>query len=180
LDLLQSFDRQLESEGYQPYFADQIRRIEVGMGGNYAKAAAEDGAAAPKAAPGQTLIPGEPEAGTLVVPVSIDGAQATRFTVDSGASLVSLPYDDAEPFLKLGLIKPGDYRGLRTVRLANGSTVTAQIYNLRSIKVGDREVTDVLAAVYPGHGPRLLGQSFLKRFRSWSVDNGRRMLVLTD
>ena len=66
------------------------------------------------------------------------------------------------------------------MQLANGSSVVARIYNLRRVKVGDREVANVMTAVYPGHDPRLLGQSFLKRFKSWSIDNAHRQLVLTD
>jgi clan AA aspartic protease (TIGR02281 family) len=177
VELLESFDRQLESEGYQPYFAEQIARIKKGMGGDYAKEAAAEQA---PPAPGQTLVKGAPEAGTLAVPASIDGAPPMSFIVDSGASLVSIPWDDAEPFIKTGLIKPGDFQGEEPFQLANGERVTARIYRLHSLKVGDREVKDVLAAVYRGHGPRLLGQSFLKRFKSWSIDNGRRVLVLTD
>lgn len=180
LDLLQSFDRELESQGYPPYFDSQVRRIERGMGGEYAKAAAEADGAVLKAPQGQTLVRGEPLAGTLTVPVSIDGAPAMRFAVDSGASLIAMPAAEARPYFVRGLIRPIDLRGIRPMQMANGTVVPSQVYNLRSVKVGDRELKNVLAAVYPGHGPRLLGQSFLKRFKSWSIDNGRRVLVLTD
>jgi clan AA aspartic protease (TIGR02281 family) len=180
LDLLESFDRKLESEGEQPYFKDQINRIKAGMGGQYAKEAAAEDAPPQPTQPGQTLVRGEPEAGTLSVPVSIDGAPAMSFTVDSGASMVSIPWSDAQPFMTTGLIKPSDYEGDRPFQLADGRTVTAQIYRLHSVKVGDREVKDVSAAIYRGDGPRLLGQSFLKRFKSWSIDNNRRVLVLQD
>jgi clan AA aspartic protease (TIGR02281 family) len=169
----------LESEGYSPYFTDQIKRIKAGMGGQYAKDAAAEDAPLQPAQPGQTLVKGTPDAGTLDVPVSIDGAPAMSFIVDSGASLISIPWDDAEPFMKTGLIKRGDYQGERPFQLADGTTVSAEIYRLGSVKVGDSEVKDVLAAIYRGHGPRLLGQSFLKRFKSWSIDNKRGVLVLT-
>jgi aspartyl protease family protein len=179
LDLLTSFDDQLQAQGYPPYFAEQIRTMKKNMGGDFAKeAAGED--ALPKAAPGQTLIRGEPDHGTLAVPVSIDGTDTKSFTVDSGAALVFMPYVDAQPLLKRELIRSDDYRGLQKIQLANGTIVTAQLYNLRSVKVGDREVDNVTAAVYPGKGPRLLGQSFLKRVKSWSIDNGKRALVLND
>jgi clan AA aspartic protease (TIGR02281 family) len=180
LDLLDSFDRHLESEGYPPYFAEQIKRVKTRMGGDYAREAKADDDASQPAKSGQTLVRGQPEGGTLAVPVSIDGAEPMSFTVDSGASLISIPDDDAAPFLKLGLFKQGDYRGMRQLQLANGTITTARIYSLRSVKVGDSEAKDVLAAVYRGHGPRLLGQSFLKRFKSWSIDNRRRVLVLTN
>lgn len=180
LELLQSFDRQLESEGYPPYFESQVRRIELGMGGEYAKAAAEGFGAILSAPPGQVLVRGEPIAGTLMVPVSIDGAPATRFAVDSGASFVAVPMAQARSYFRRGLIRPGDFRGARLLQLANGAKVVSRVYNLRSVKVGDREVKNVLAAIYEGDGPSLLGQSFLKRFKSWSIDNSRRVLVLTN
>jgi clan AA aspartic protease (TIGR02281 family) len=178
LDLLESFDRHLESEGYPPYFVAQIKRIKIRMGGEYAKDAAAEDAASQAATPGRILVQGQPEAGTLAVPVSIDGGPPMNFTVDSGASLIVLP-EDAEPYMSLGLIKRGDFQGVRPLQLANGTVTTAEIYNLRSVKVGGVEVKNVLAAVYRGHGQRLLGESFLKRFKSWSIDNSRHTLVLT-
>jgi hypothetical protein len=30
----------------------------------------------------------------------------------------------------------------------------------------------------PGGGPVLLGQTFLQRFQSWSIDNDRKLLML--
>lgn len=182
LQQLVDYDRQLEAEGYPPYFAAQIRRIRVRLGGSYAEEAADEAAtAAPEAAaPGETLVRGELDHGVLGVEVSIAGAAPSRFTVDSGASLIIIPYEDAVPLLQQGLIRPGDFRGMGMIRLADGSMVVCQIYNLRTVKVGDREIRNVPAAIYRGRGPRLLGQSFLKRFKSWSVDNGRRVLALTD
>jgi hypothetical protein len=44
--------------------------------------------------------------------------------------------------------------------------------------MGDREIRDVLCSVPSEEGGFLLGQSFLTRFRSWSIDNQRHMLVL--
>ena len=184
LELLESFDSQLEAEGQPAYFEAQVRQIKTNLGGDYAKEVAtetaEDNGAAPAAVPGETLIKGEPFQGTLLVQVAVDGAKARGFMVDSGASLVSLPYDSAQSYFTSGLIRPGDLRGAGFVHLANGSVAPARLYNLRSIKVGGREVRNVSAAIYNGSGPCLLGQSFLKRFKSWSIDNHQHALVLTD
>jgi aspartyl protease family protein len=179
VDLLEGFDRELQANGSQAYFTAQIRRIKTSMGGASAvEAAASD--APPVAQHGQTIVKGEPFAGTLVVQASIDGGPSMGFAVDSGASLVSIPSAEAQPLFDRGLIGPADYRGQGPMQLANGNVVTARVYRLRSIRVGDRVVEDVLAAIYPGQGQRLLGQSFLKRFRSWSIDNSKDALVLTD
>ena len=52
------------------------------------------------------------------------------------------------------------------------------IFRLRSLKVGDAFMENVVAALAPAEGSLLLGQSFLTRFRSWSIDNARQALVL--
>jgi clan AA aspartic protease (TIGR02281 family) len=179
LDLLESFDRQLEANGHQAYFTGQIERIKTALGGQYAKEAAASSASA-VTSNGQTIVKGEPMAGTLVIQASIDGSSPMSFEVDSGASLVSMPTEQAQPLFDRGLIRPQDFQGLAPFQLANGTMVTARLYRLRSIQVGDRQIEDVLAAIYPGQGPRLLGQSFLKRFKSWSIDNSKDALVLTD
>lgn len=177
LEVLDSFDRELEDEGRPAYFTAQRDRIRMQLGGDYAKQVAAE-QAPDKPQPGQTLVKGEALMGTLAVPVSVNGSQPMTFMVDSGASLISIPYDEAAPLLRAHSIRPVDFRGVGLFQLANGTRVSAQIYNIRSIKVGDREVKNVLASIYLGHGPRLLGQSFLKRFKSWSVDNRKRELVL--
>jgi len=183
LNLLVDFDRQLEAEGQPAYFAAQIRQIKINLGGDYAKeVVAEDatGNNIDAAAPGQTIVKGRPVMGTLAVPVSVDGGPAMTFVVDSGASTISMPLENAEPLLRSGRLKPGDMLGQRPVRMANGMIEMAQIYTLRSVTVGGTEVRNVPVALYHGHGPNLLGQSFLRRFKSWSIDNGRRELLLTN
>jgi hypothetical protein len=39
-------------------------------------------------------------------------------------------------------------------------------------------VQNVVGSVAPASGTLLLGQSFLGRFKSWSIDNSRHALVL--
>jgi predicted aspartyl protease len=51
---------------------------------------------------------------------------------------------------------------------------------IHSIEVGGHKVRDVLASVAYGRGQLLLGQSFLRRFKSWSINNGRKVLILQD
>jgi clan AA aspartic protease (TIGR02281 family) len=184
VELLEGFDRDLEERGYTPYFRAKIDQIKLGMGGEAAKEAKDDQAAengeTPKAQPGETIVKGEPMHGNFAVQVSVDGSDPMSFMVDSGAGLVSIPEEAAAPLFKAGRIKQGDYRGTGVFMMANGNQVLARIYVLRSIKVGGHEERNVLASVYEGHGPRLLGQSFLKRFKSWSIDNRRGVLVLTN
>ena len=68
-----------------------------------------------------------------------------------------------------------DSTGAKNFMVADGATVTSQTFRFRSLQVGGAVVTNVA-----GHTGRvsLLGQSFLSRFRSWSVDNARHELLL--
>src|SRR5207248_100269 len=50
---------------------------------------------------------------------------------------------------------------------------------LRELRVGDNFARDVIASVAPGLNHPLLGQSFLKRFASVTLDNQRRVLILS-
>ena len=42
---------------------------------------------------------------------------------------------------------------------------------IRSLRVGNTVVQNVKAGVVSSKGSLLLGQSFLERFKSWSIDN---------
>jgi hypothetical protein len=47
------------------------------------------------------------------------------------------------------------------------------------LTVGDKTLQNVTASLAPVNGPLLLGQSFLSRFKSWSIDNQRQVLYLS-
>jgi predicted aspartyl protease len=56
--------------------------------------------------------------------------------------------------------------------------MSAQTFRIKSLKIGDRVIENVTASTAPAEGSLLLGQSFLNRFKSWSIDNNRQVLVL--
>ena len=116
--------------------------------------------------------------GALYVGAVLDQTVKARFIVDSGATDVSISPEVARRLIRSGQLTHADYRGRVMTELADGSRVSSQQFTLRSIRVGDREVRNVTATISNQRGALLLGQSFLRRFRSWSVDNRRRVLVL--
>jgi clan AA aspartic protease (TIGR02281 family) len=123
-------------------------------------------------------IPVEIEAGTFIVPVTINGKITLNFIIDSGASDVAVPADVVSTLIRTGSIKEEDFLGEKQYELADGSTVPSATFVLRSLKVGDKVVKNVRASVASAKGSLLLGQSFLNRFNSWSVDNRQRLLFL--
>ena len=116
--------------------------------------------------------------GILLVPVQINGAITLDFTVDSGASDVVIPADVFSTLIRTGTIKQSDLIGQQTSTLADGSKLHSVAFVIRSLKVRNHLVNDVAGSVAPTRGSLLLGQSFLGRFKSWSIDNTKHELVL--
>jgi clan AA aspartic protease (TIGR02281 family) len=157
-----------------------------GMGGLFCKAQTwTRTAAAPneipsvsKGVPPKPGVPLKKAGGTFVVPVQINGAITLNFTIDSGADDVSVPADVFSTLARTGTIRNSDIIGEQTYVLADGSKTQSVTFTIRSLKVGDRVVENVRGSVAPQQGSLLLGQSFLERFKSWSVDNTKHVLVL--
>ena len=116
--------------------------------------------------------------GTFELPVTINGMLTLNFVVDSGASDVSIPADVVSTLIRTETIDDSDFIGKITYVLANGTEVPSAQFRIRSLKVGDLEIRDVTAGINNIIGDPLLGQSFLRRFRSWSIDNQRHVLIL--
>jgi clan AA aspartic protease (TIGR02281 family) len=116
--------------------------------------------------------------GILVAPVVLNNAIELNFFVDSGATDVSIPADLFSSMRRSGAIVDGDITGSRRFVNADGESSKATTFILRSLKIGGVEVSRVEASVAPAKAPLLLGQSFLKRFKSWSIDNKSQELVL--
>ncbi len=118
------------------------------------------------------------DGGVHTVAVKINDAFTLDFLVDSGSASVSIPADVVQALVRLGTLAPGDFLGAKDYRLADGSLLPSQTFRIRSLTVGGVVVQGVTGSMAPVHGRPLLGQSFLSRFRSWSIDNGRQVLVL--
>jgi hypothetical protein len=124
------------------------------------------------------LIPLQRQGGTYTAPVLVNGAIILDFILDSGAADVSMPADVVMTLVRTGTLQANDFTGTQTYKLADGSIIPSATFRIRSLIVGNRVVEDVTGGVAPVEGSLLLGQSFLSRFKSWSIDNSRRTLVL--
>jgi clan AA aspartic protease (TIGR02281 family) len=119
------------------------------------------------------------ENGTLQVPVVINGKTSLNFTIDSGATDVSIPANIFYSLTRAGIVSAQDFLDKRAYTLADGSTELSQRFRIRSLRVGNLELPDVIASVMPSAGSLLLGQSFLSRLKSWSIDNEQHVLLIT-
>ena len=125
-----------------------------------------------------TLVPMQKDGGIYVVSVLINETITLNFIVDSGASDVSIPADVVTTLMRTGTLKQSDFLGQKTYVLADGSKVPSQTFRIRSLKVGGKVVENVNGSIASEKGSLLLGQSFLGRFKSWSIDNNKHALVL--
>lgn len=120
----------------------------------------------------------EPHDGAFVVPVVLNDIMTVKFIVDSGSADVSIPEDVATTLMKSGTMTGADLLGSKTYMLADGSLVPSKIYRLASLRIGGLAVQNVTVRISPAKSSLLLGQSFLSRLKSWSMDNSRQVMII--
>ncbi|HEX4303029.1 MAG TPA: retropepsin-like aspartic protease [Rhizomicrobium sp.] len=134
--------------------------------------------AAASAAPAS--VPMRRDGGVYVVPVSVNGIVTLDCVVDSGAADVNIPADVFRKLVRAGTVTKADFLGTTTYTLADGTDEPSRTFRIHSLKVGNIVLTNVTASIGGTGSMALLGQSFLGRFRSWSLDNTHHMLALLD
>jgi len=120
----------------------------------------------------------EPHDGAFVVPVVLNDIMKVKFIVDSGAADVSIPEDVAASLMKSGTMTVADQLGSKTYMMADGSLVPSKIYRMASLRIGDMVMQDVTVRISAAKSSLLLGQSFLSRLKSWSMDNARQVMII--
>jgi len=111
------------------------------------------------------------------VTAMFNGQAATELAIDTGASLVVLPWDTA---VELGLSPKGDEPSMR-VKVADGRVVEARRVIADTIRVGKFTCDNVECAVMPDGLPGtlpLLGMSFFQHF-DFRIDTGNEQLVMS-
>jgi clan AA aspartic protease (TIGR02281 family) len=116
--------------------------------------------------------------GVYELPVRINGVLTLNFILDTGASEVNIPADVALTLLRTGTIAQSDFLAGKFYELADGSTLTSSRFTIRELDIGCIKISQVPASIGPAKGSLLLGQSFLGRLESWSLDNKRHVLII--
>ncbi|MBL7740021.1 MAG: retroviral-like aspartic protease family protein [Chitinophagaceae bacterium] len=119
------------------------------------------------------------ENGVYKLPVNLNGVMTLDFTLDLGASDVSLSPDVFLVLYRSGTISEADFIGMQTYKFADGSTAKSSVFNLKALKIGDVELKDVRASISNNiSSPLLLGQSALKKLPSYKIDNQNNKLII--
>ena len=116
---------------------------------------------------------------TYLLPVRINQTITLPFILDTGATDLVIPADVALTLVRAGALTSGDFIGKSRSTLANGSEEVGDRVLIREAQVGHNVVRNVTAIVNPPASDLLLGQSFLSKFGSVTVDYKRLVLILS-
>ena len=125
-------------------------------------------------------IPLKREGGVHTVPIKINKVITLDFILDSGASEVCIPADVIMTLLRARTIEEDDFLSGKSFSLADGSVMRSQRLIIRELELNGTKVFNVPAVVAPVRGSLLLGQSFLQKLDSWTIDNKRHVLIVDD
>jgi hypothetical protein len=116
------------------------------------------------------------------VPVLINGLFWLDFMIDTGASDVTIPADVANKLMRAGTITMGDIGGEKNYELADGAIVKNTQFRIHSLQVGKGDnaviAQNVVGSVSGSQGSLLLGGSFLRLFRSTTIDHVNSVLII--
>ena len=119
---------------------------------------------------GKIVVKMKKNNGVYEIPVEIDGIPMS-FIFDTGAGIISISATEATFLYKQGKLKDEDFLGTNQFIDANGDISEGTIINLKSVKIGTKELNDVEASVVHNLvAPLLMGQSALERFGKISID----------
>jgi len=117
-----------------------------------------------------TSISMRQESGVYFVPIEINGVNM-EFIFDTGASNISISETEARFLWKQGKLTENDFIGDVEFIDANGDISEGTVINLKSVKIGDREVFNVKASIVHNQiAPLLFGQTAMNRFGKITID----------
>jgi clan AA aspartic protease (TIGR02281 family) len=120
----------------------------------------------------------EKRGGVYELPVRINGVISLNFILDTGAAEVNIPADVALTLFRTGTISQKDFLPGKSYQLADGSILKSKRFIIRELDMGGIKITQVPASIGPATASLLLGQSFLGRLESWSLDNQRHVFII--
>jgi len=126
----------------------------------------------------EQIVAVEPHAGAFVVPVVLNDVITAKFIVDSGAADVSITEEMVSTLMKSGTMTGADLLGSKTYMLADGTMLQGKIYRMASVRIGGMVMENVTVRIAAANSSLLLGQSFLRRLKSWSMDNARQVMII--
>lgn len=116
--------------------------------------------------------------GTFNVDCSVNGL-TLNMIFDTGASDVSISKVEADFMLKNNYLSKDDIRGKQYYQTADGGISEGTVITLKEVRIGDAVLHNVNASVVKSQkAPLLLGESVLRKFGTFTVDNINSRLII--
>ena len=93
---------------------------------------------------------------------------------------MQIPADVVSTLIRSETLMARDFQGEQIYVQADGSEIPSRRFTLRELRVGNHRLTNVDASVGGAKSGLLLGQSFLSRFKSWTLDNRQHVITLNE
>jgi len=104
---------------------------------------------------------------------------SAKFIFDTGASGIVVNGDFYNRLVQQGSISQRDYKGPVRSIIADGSTVSGSLYNIRRLEAGNLVLSNVEVTVMPqANAGMLIGQTFLSQFGKVTLDLDNNRLIL--
>jgi aspartyl protease family protein len=127
----------------------------------------------------ELTIPIKETDGVYKLPITINNVLTLDFILDPGASDVSITTDVFLVLIRTNTIKEDDFIGTQSYQFADGTTAKSDVFNLKSLKIGGKEIENVRVSVSKNlNAPLLLGQSALKKLKSYKIDPANQLLII--
>jgi predicted aspartyl protease len=117
------------------------------------------------------------QAGRPMVTVVLNNAGKLRMLLDTGATITSIPKNVARQLVEMGRLTIEDLRQPAEITVADGTSFRS-LTAIVSVTFAGR-TANVRAVIAPAGATPLLGTDFLKHFGTYTVDNRRKVLVMT-
>ncbi|MDA9872609.1 retroviral-like aspartic protease family protein [Saprospiraceae bacterium] len=119
--------------------------------------------------------------GVYKVPCTLNG-KATNFIFDTGASVLTISLKFYNSAISNGILRESDILPeVVNFEIANGDVVEGRMLNIRSFKLGELELSNVLATIIESQSvDMLLGQTVLQKFGSYTIDNNKMELIVNE
>jgi aspartyl protease family protein len=125
----------------------------------------------------KTTVKMREENGVCYIPMKING-QELDFVFDTGASSICISMLEAMVLAKNGSLTDKDVIGEQEFQDATGRISAGTKINLKTVKIGDKELHNVEATIIENPNAEcLLGQTVLSRFGAYKIDNAKKEIV---
>jgi len=118
--------------------------------------------------------------GVYKLPVLINDSVKLNFIVDTGASETYIPVDVILTLIRTDTISEKDLLTPSQYVDAQGDTTEHNRVLIKSLKIGNTEIKNIVTAIGDIKGELLLGQNALKKIEPWQINSKKQIFIIQE